>query len=242
MRVDFRGIRHKQHLEQHRGVGSRMRELILGGQDGLVNVLGLVLGVAGATSETKIVIAAGLAALAAESISMAAVAYTSSKAQSAYYDGERRREFEEIREVPEEEREEIRRIFKAKGFSGRDLERAVSIITSDDERWVDVMMSDELKLEKPERSATSEAAVVGVSTVVGSVVPLIPFFLLPVASAMWYSVILTCAVLFGVGAYKARVTVGSWLYSGAEMAGIGLVAAVLGYLIGAAVGASPLFG
>jgi VIT1/CCC1 family predicted Fe2+/Mn2+ transporter len=219
-----------------------MRELILGGQDGLVNVLGLVLGVAGATSEKNIVIAAGLAALAAESISMAAVAYTSSKAQSSYYERERRREEEEIRDVPEEEREEIRRIYSAKGFKGRDLERAVEIITSKESTWTDIMMSEELKLEKPERPPLEEAAVVGAATVIGSAIPLIPFFFMPVASAMWISVALTCGVLFGVGAYKARVTVGSWWKSGAELAAIGLAAALLGYWIGSAVGASPLFG
>ncbi|MFH1200471.1 MAG: VIT1/CCC1 transporter family protein, partial [Candidatus Micrarchaeota archaeon] len=202
-------------------------------------MLGLVLGVAGATSEKNIVIAAGLSALAAESISMAAVAYTSSKAARAYYEGEKKREYGEIREVPSEEREEIRRIFAEKGFSGRDLGRAVKIITSNDDRWVDVMMSDELRLEKPERPAFDEAAVVGVATVIGSAIPLTPFFLMPVALAMWVSVALTCAVLFGVGAYKAMVTVGSWWKSGAELAIIGLIAALLGYLIGAAVGASP---
>ncbi len=243
MRIDYSGIAHKNHLEKHRMEGSQLRDLILGGQDGLVNVLGLVLGVASATNDARIVLVAGFAALAAESISMAAVAYTSAKAARSFYESEKAREYQEVEETPEEEREEIRRIYRAKGFSGKLLEQIVKHITEDKDRWVDVMMKDELNLsEEDHKDPLQEAWVVGVSTVVGSAVPLLPFFLLPMASAMPTAVVLSCLVLFGAGAYKAQVTVGVWWKSGIEMALIGLTAAVLGYLIGAWAGASPLFG
>ncbi len=241
MPISWKGIGHKEHLEEHRMEGSKLRELILGGQDGLVNVLGLVLGVAGATSDTRIVVVAGLAALAAESISMAAVAYTSEKAAKAYYESELEREKREVEETPEEEREEIRRIYAEKGFKGRDLERAVKVITSDKGLWVDVMMKEELGLHERSNSPFSDALLVGFATVIGAAVPLLPFLLAPVASAIWVSVAFTCVVLFLVGAYKARVTAGSWVKAGLEMAAIGFAAAMLGYWIGAAVGASPLF-
>lgn len=238
---DFSGIRHKVHLEQHRMVGSKMRELILGGQDGLVNVLGLVLGVAGATTSTRIVVIAGLAALAAESLSMAAVAYTSSNAAKAYYVREKAREYQEVKDDPEEEREEIRRIYQAKGFSGTLLNRVVEHITREEDRWVDVMMKEELELTEEKSDSLSQAGLVGLSTIIGSLVPLLPFFFMPVAPAIPVSVVLTCAVLFGVGAFKARVTVGTWWKAGLEMAVIGLAAAILGYGIGVWLGASPLF-
>src|SRR5262249_28628328 len=87
--------------------GSRLSEIILGGQDGLVNVLGVILGVAAATQDTRIVLVAGLAATVAESISMAAVAFTASRAEDALYESERRREHRHIVASPDSEREEI---------------------------------------------------------------------------------------------------------------------------------------
>src|SRR3989304_327092 len=102
-----------------------IREFILGGQDGLVNVLGLILGVATATQDVKIVLIAGISALFAESISMGAVAYTSSKAAWDFYRSMRVLEVREIIEVPKAEEREVREIYHAKGFNGRLLDQIV---------------------------------------------------------------------------------------------------------------------
>src|SRR5690349_16776744 len=96
--------------EGHQG-GSWLRDVMLGGQDGLVNVLGIALGVSAATSNTQILIAAALAATFAESISMGAVAYTSTLAQRDHYLSELERERREVHEMPEVEREEVRQIY-----------------------------------------------------------------------------------------------------------------------------------
>src|SRR5580765_1562713 len=133
------------HVDPHRGA-SALSDVILGGQDGLVNVLGVILGVAAATSDTRIVLVAGLAATFAESVSMAAVAYTSTLADADFYESERAREYRHIQEVPALEREEIRSIYERKGFNGELLERIVNTITRDKDVWVAVMMTDELKL------------------------------------------------------------------------------------------------
>ncbi len=93
-----------------------LSDVILGGQDGLVNVLGVILGVAAATAETRIVLAAGLAATFAESVSMGAVAYTSKRAEQSFYESERQREHRHILQAPSVERDEIRRIYAARGF------------------------------------------------------------------------------------------------------------------------------
>src|SRR3989338_6542222 len=98
--------------------GSYLRDFILGGQDGLVNVLAVILGVAVATNDIRIVIIAGLAATFGESISMAAVAYTSTKAEEDYYKSELEREKREMKEMPKEERKEIQDIYHKKGFRG----------------------------------------------------------------------------------------------------------------------------
>ncbi|MBI2107584.1 VIT1/CCC1 transporter family protein, partial [Candidatus Woesearchaeota archaeon] len=102
---------HEEHGEGRSG----LRDTILGGQDGLVNVLGIVLAVATATSSTKVVLIAALAATLAESISMAAVAYTSSKAARDFYYRQLETEKREIEEMPEIERKEIKDIYYQKG-------------------------------------------------------------------------------------------------------------------------------
>jgi VIT1/CCC1 family predicted Fe2+/Mn2+ transporter len=226
------------------GIGRRLRDIILGGQDGLVNVLGLVLGVAAATQSVRVIFVAGLAATFSESIAMGGVAYTSALADRDYYLSERAREMREIEEVPEIEKEEVRQIFREKGLHGELLERVVQEITSDKETWVQVMMSDELHLSPvATRGLGRRALITGVSTLIGSLIPLIPFIFVPlhvlsVGSATLLAVPLCAAVLFGVGAYKAVTLVGDWRLSGLQMLIIGMVSAFAGYLIGRVLGVS----
>ncbi len=218
---------------QVNGIGRRLRDIILGGQDGLVNVLGLVLGVAAATQHRGVIIAAGLAATFSESIAMAGVAYTSALADRDYYRSELEREKREVEEIPEVERDEVRTIFREKGLKGELLERVVAEITSDKEVWVDVMMRDELHLTPvTEKGLIPRALLTGISTVAGSLVPLLPFLLLPVGFATLLAIPLCAAALFAVGAYKAKTLVGDWRASGLQMLLIGMASAFAGYLIG----------
>lgn len=219
------------------GVGSDLRDIILGGQDGLVNVLGVILAVATATQDAKIVILAGLAATFAESLSMAAVGYTSSKAAKQYYDSELEREKREIKEVPEQEKREIRDIYRAKGFRGKILDSIVKHITSDKKLWLDTMMEEELKLSKEGfENPLRNAWVIGVSAIVGSLVPLTPFLFMQVQPAMIASLVFSTVVLFACGYYKNQLTVGNPLKGGLEMAFIGMITALIGYAIGAVLG------
>lgn len=123
-----------------------LRQIILGGQDGLVNVLGIILGVGKATGSSEIVLVSGFAAAFAESISMGAVAYTTSQAERDYYLAQEKKERREIEEIPEIEREEIRIIYRKKGFSGKTLESLVRKTTSNKELWLRTMMTEELGL------------------------------------------------------------------------------------------------
>jgi len=214
---------------------SELSDVILGGQDGLVNVLGVILGVAAATSETRIVLVAGVAAALAESVSMAAVAYTTRRADQALYESEAARERRHFARVPALETEEVRAIYKAKGFDGELLDRIVATITADEEVWLAVMMAEELQLAPSDRRRALRAAVVvGVAALVGSALPLLPFLLLPVKLSMWLTVAVAAVTLFGVGAYKSAKTVGSWVAGGLEMAAVGLAAAAIGWLVGLA--------
>ncbi len=216
-----------------KNISANLKDIILGGQDGLVNVLGVILGLAAATSDTRIILAGGLAATFAESISMAAVAYTSTIAYVEYYESEKKNEQRSIEENPEEEIQEIRDIYAKRGFKGRLLDQIVKKITSDKEHWVEVMMLEELRLSPADtKGALWSALIVGISAMVGSFVPLTPFFFLSVRSSVITSIAVSGIVLFAAGAYKAKLTVGFWFKSGMQLLVIGLVSAFLGYYIG----------
>jgi VIT1/CCC1 family predicted Fe2+/Mn2+ transporter len=211
-----------------------LSEIILGGQDGLVNVLGVILGVAAATSDVRVVMVAGLAATFAESISMGAVAYTSTLATADFYESEREREYRHIQNVPNLEKDEIKKIYQEKGFKGDLLDKIVETITANEDVWVAVMMAEEHKLAPADRStALKSAIIVGISAIIGSLIPLVPFLFLPIGWSMILSVILTSIVLFFVGAYKAHVTIGKPVRSGFEIALIGTISALAGYVVGA---------
>jgi predicted membrane protein (TIGR00267 family) len=212
---------------------SALSDIILGGQDGLVNVLGVILGIAAATGEVYVVMVAGLAATFAESVSMAAVAYTSTVAEADFYESEREREYRHIQEAPQLEKEEIRSIYASKGFVGELLDRIVETITANQDVWVAVMMAEEHQLQPVNRkNALRSAIIVGIAAIIGSLIPLIPFLFIPVSTAIFISITISAAVLFAVGAVKARMTIGHPGKSGLEMAVIGILSALVGYAVG----------
>ncbi|MFN7991671.1 MAG: VIT1/CCC1 transporter family protein [Candidatus Micrarchaeia archaeon] len=222
------------HDNNSAGLGRIFRNIILGGQDGVVNVLGIVLGVATATSSTSIVLLAGLAATFAESISMAAVAYTSTKAEIEHYESELKKQRAEIDETPRKAQDDMRTIFRAKGFSGDLLEQIVARISSNKKVWIQTMMREELRLEDPSEgmSAFMQGILVGFSAIVGSFIPITPFFFLSVKDSVMPALVASLAILFIVGAYKSKLTSGKWLQGGLEMMLIGGAAAISGYLVG----------
>lgn len=220
-----------QPLEDHKK--NSLSDVILGGQDGLVNVLGVLLGVAAASSSTRLVLAAGFAAVFAESISMAAVAYTSNVAERDYYVSQMNKEKKEMKEIPDIEKEEIRQIYRQKGFKGKLLEEVVEVITSNEKVWLETMMNEELQLAPVENARPLKAAlIVGVSTIVGSFIPLLPFLFFSITNAVTVSLVISGCILFIVGAVKAKMTIGHPVKSGLEMTIIGIVSALAGYGIG----------
>ena len=226
-------------LEKWHPKGNWLRDFILGGQDGLVNVLGVILGVNAAGGGHNILIAASFAATFAEAISMAAVAYTSSMTQKDYYEKEKQREYLEVETVPEKEKEEIRQIYAAKGFEGELLDQIVNTLTQNKDIWVANMLTDELNLQPVSSDGVLKSSIlVGVAAVIGSLVPAIPFIVLPSNQAVPVSISASGLALFLVGAYKAKTSVGIWWKSGVQMLLIGLGAAIVGFLTGRIFGAS----
>jgi vacuolar iron transporter family protein len=220
------------HKETH-SKASWMRDVILGGQDGLVNVLGIVLGVSAASQDKNILIAASLAAAFAEAVSMAAVAYTSTLAQIDHYQKEVDSERKEIEEDPLKEADEVREIYREKGFSGQLLEDIVATVIKDKEGWLRTLVKEELGLEKIDKSTIfTISATVGIAALIASFVPVTPFFFLPHNPAIVVCLIASAISLFAIGAYEAKTYVGSWVKNGVQLTIIGLGAAVVGFLIG----------
>ena len=217
-----------------------LSNFILGSQDGLVNVLGVLLGLAAASSGIRLIFVAALAALCAESISMGAVAYTSTIARRKHYLKEVSREETEMREVPQLERDEVRGIFQKWGYQGEELERATDLIVSKPKAWLEFMMSYELRLEQVDESEPRRNFLIVLgSSVFGSIIPLVPYFLVgkDVLLGALGSVTVSGVALFIIGYYEARTTVGSIWKSGLQMAAIGLAAGLAGFLVGHLVGA-----
>jgi VIT1/CCC1 family predicted Fe2+/Mn2+ transporter len=233
----------KKVLKEPHPSHSFLSDFILGSQDGLVNVLGILLGITAASSDIKIIFVATLAALGAESISMGAVAYTSTVARRRQYLREVLREQSEMKEIPAAEVEEVRTILSEWGYQGEALESMTSNITSNPKAMLEFMMSFELKLAPVDKGEAGRSfAIVLSSTVFGSFIPLIPFFFITSTNIVYgsiASVIVTGGLLFFIGAYEAKTTIGSIWWSGLQMTIIGLVAGFAGYLIGHLIGAVP---
>jgi vacuolar iron transporter family protein len=201
------------------------------------------LGLSAATSDTRLIFVAALAALGAESISMGAVAYTSTLARRKQYLKEIGRERREMTETPQTEKEEVREVFRRWGYEGDELERVTELIAKRPEAWLEFMMSHELSLAPVDESEPRRSFLVVLSsTVFGSVIPLIPYLLIAgdTLAAAIGSITVSGVVLFIIGYYEAKTTVGSVWRTGLQMAMIGLAAGLAGFLIGHFIGSSPV--
>ena len=226
------------NTEKHNKGAAWLNDFILGGQDGLVNVLGIILGMAIATNDAKLVIIAGFTATFAESVSMGAVAYTSTKALSDYYKSQEQMEENEIEQVPELERIEIKDIYYKKGFRGKLLNDIVHRITSDKKMWKDIMMKEELGLSKELAHPIKSAIIVFLASIIGSFIPLTSFFFFSIQTAVISSLIISAIALFTTGAIEGKLTVGSWIKKGFQLMTIGMAAALVGFAVGKITGNS----
>ncbi len=231
----WRKIEEDSLAEKHAQPGL-LSDFILGSQDGLVNVLGVILGVAIASykypNPIAIILAGGLAAAFAESISMGAVAYTSTVARRDHYAAEVERERREMQDLPDLERNEVREILERWDFHGEELEDMVGKITSKPKAWLELMMAHELNLAPVEKTQARKSAIlVGLAAILGSLVPLIPFIVIgrDILLGIAVSLVVSAVTLFLIGWWKARTTVGRPTRSGVQMAIIGLASAIAGF-------------
>jgi VIT1/CCC1 family predicted Fe2+/Mn2+ transporter len=209
------------------------RDVILGGQDGLVNILGIILGVMAGGGNNTVLLSAGFAAAITESISMGAVGYTSTVADRDYYAAQRAIEDAAVTDDRDMEYGEIRNLYSSKGFSGPLLDQVVDTITANREKWVGTILEEERHLE-PVATAdvVRSSVIITIATLIGHLIPLFPFVFMSRTPALVLAIILSAIVLFGVGAYSAITRVGLWWKSGPKMIVIGLGAAGIGFAIG----------
>jgi len=180
-----------------------------------------------------VLISAGFAAAITESISMGAVGYTSTTEDRDYYAAQKADEEVAVVDDRDLECEEIESLYRGKGFSGDLLDQVVATITANRERWVGTILSEERNLQPVANSdVVRRSVVITIATLIGHLIPLLPFVFLSRHVALIVGITLTAAVLFGVGAYTALTRVGSWWRSGVRMIVIGLGAAAIGFAIG----------
>lgn len=214
-----------------------IRDFVYGGIDGAVTTFAVVTGVAGAGFSSTVIIVLGLANILADGFSMAVSNYLGTKADNQHLANERREELAEIEANPEGEREEIRQIFAAKGFSGEQLEDVVNVITADKQQWVDTMLQEEHGLQLQSHNAIKAGLVTFLAFAVVGALPLIPFLLNLFADGLipqpfLWSCGITAMAFFSVGALKGRFVNHSWRYSGLETLIVGGIAALLAYIVG----------
>ena len=226
-------ISEPRHIEPHLKESSSVRDFVFGFGDGVNTSLGIAAGVGGADASSNIIILAALVAMFTGAKAMAVQNYLAVKSHRELLKSEIDREIWEIENKPEDERQEIEDIYKAKGFSGKDLEMIVNKITSDKKVWLDTMLNEELNLNleivgHPLKSALRMFG----SFLVGGILPIIPFFFAEGYVPLFIAIGISLSTSFVVGAVKSKMAQTSIIKGGIEMAGLGTGIALIGFGIG----------
>jgi VIT1/CCC1 family predicted Fe2+/Mn2+ transporter len=210
---------------------SYLRDWIYGGIDGAVTTFAIVSGVVGAELSYAVILVLGFANLLADGFSMAAANYSGTTTEREEIHRLREIEHRHISETPDGEREEVRQIYRRKGFEGEDLERIVSVLTADRERWIQTMLTEEYGLPLEVRSPLAAAATTFSAFIICGFVPILPF-LMETSHAFRLAGVLTGIVFFAIGAAKSKWSPVAWWRSGLETFVVGAVAAGLAYAMG----------
>ncbi len=211
-------------------------EFVYGGIDGSVTTFAVVAGSAGAGLESSIIIILGFANLIADGFAMSVGSFLSTKSEKQKYDKHKAIEYWEVDNLPEKEREEIREIYEAKGFEGELLEKVVDTITADKDRWVDVMMKEELEMMEETKSPFAMGSVTFLSFALFGFVPLLIYvidYFNPLNQNLFLiSSCLTAMCFIVIGYLKCTVTDTSKIRGILETLVLGGAAATLSYFVG----------
>lgn len=221
--------------ERHVRLGRYVKDVVYAANDGIVTTFAVVAATVGGALSPLTILVVGVANLFADGFSMASGAYLGSKSEEDFYAKEEAGEYREISETPDAERAEIRDILMRKGYRGEDLKEMARLVTANETMWVDLMMHDELGMQKPGGGASplQSAGLTFVSFVAAGSIPLLPYIVWGVETPFRVAVASTASALFIVGALRSIFSGRSWLFCGMEMLAVGGSAAALSYAIGA---------
>lgn len=229
------------HTERHgiRAQSGSLRAAVFGVNDGLVSNLSLVMGIAGASAESKFVLLAGIAGLLAGAFSMAAGEFVSMKVQREVFENQIEVEKRELAAIPEDEIAELRNIYESKGIPAESAAQMSEAVMKDPQLALETHAREELGIDLNELGSPWGASISSfLAFVGGAVIPVLPYFFSEGQTAFWWSVALSGAGLFGVGTMLSFITGRNRLYSGLRMLFIGGLAAAVTYLVGYLLGVS----
>jgi VIT1/CCC1 family predicted Fe2+/Mn2+ transporter len=224
---------------RHRGLagGGNLRAAVFGINDGLVSNASLILGVAGASADNKVILLSGVAGLLAGAFSMASGEYVSVRSQREMFEYQIGLERDELAEYPEEEAHELALIYVARGMLPDEAAREAAAAIADPDRALDTLAREELGLNPDELGSPWGAAVFSfLSFALGALLPLAPYVFSAGGHALLASIVLTAVSLFGVGAALSLFTGRHAWRGGLRMLMIGAAAGALTFVIGRQLG------
>ncbi len=221
------------HIERHFTAGEVVRDVVIGMSDGLTVPFALAAGLSGAIDNSRIVVVAGLAEIAAGSIAMGLGGYLAAKSDAEHYASERLREEREVEEIPDEEAREVERVFSDYGLPPSESAPVIQAMTRRPKQWVDFMMRFELGLEEPDpKRALQSALTIACSYIAGGIIPLAPYMAMHSArGALVWSIVVTLIALGIFGYIKGRFTGSRPGRSAAQTVVIGGLAAGAAFLL-----------
>jgi VIT1/CCC1 family predicted Fe2+/Mn2+ transporter/rubrerythrin len=216
----------------HQGGTGWIAGAIYGANDGLAAVFGIIAGVAAATGGSHFVLTAGLSGAIASAVSMATGAFLAERSQAEVSAANLAHERREIAEHPEEEKEELSLIYQIKGMSKQDADDLAARLSKTPEAMLNVLAAEELGGAKDGSNPVQAAVAAGVSTGLGAIIPVLPFFWMQGTPAIVVAAIVSLLAHFLVGAAKSLVTLRSWWSSGLEMTAAGAIVGGVLYGVG----------
>ncbi|MCW8131564.1 MAG: VIT1/CCC1 transporter family protein [Planctomycetota bacterium] len=214
--------------------GGFLRNVVYGFNDGLTANFGLLAGVVGAIDpeHVHIVIVSGVAGAIADALSMGSSGYLAAKSEREVYEHEIEMEKEEMRLMPEVEEEELALIYEAKGIEREQAQRMARDVMSDPKKALEEKVREELKIGDAGTTPMRDGLITGFATLIGALIPVAPFLVLPGLWALWTSFAVSMLSHFGVGAARSFFTGRGIFRSGIDMFAVGLGIAAVGYGVG----------
>jgi vacuolar iron transporter family protein len=221
------------HSEEHLRSSDFITDIVIGMSDGLTVPFALAAGLSGAVQSNGVVITAGIAEIVAGSIAMGLGGYLAGKTEQEHYQSELKREYDEVEDIPEEEKREVKEVFAQYGLNEHTQNIIADDLAKDKDKWVDFMMKYELGLEKPDANrARNSAATIGISYIIGGLIPLSAYFFTHTPyDGLFISALLTVICLFLFGYFKSKVTGQPPLKGAFKVTLIGITAAAAAFLV-----------